>query len=136
MRNLQEKGKKAFFYQKLFSPFTIWTNCSSDLKIFANSRPSASNFKSFSRSLGEQFILTVGQNNTIGMLCKYIAGKIYLVHCYKPEAISYYCHSPIHTFTIFFKYALFLLAHTKFSLSHISKICRLVSHEFVGINLQ
>ena len=35
---------------------------SSDLKNFANSRPSASNFKSFSRSL-EQFFLTVGQNN-------------------------------------------------------------------------
>ena len=30
--------------------------------IFANSRPSASNFKSFSRSQ-EQFFLTVGQNN-------------------------------------------------------------------------
>ena len=37
-------------------------NCSGDLKYFANSRPSASNFKSFSRSL-EQFFLTVGQNN-------------------------------------------------------------------------
>ena len=37
-------------------------NCSSDLKHFSNSRPSASNFKSFSRSL-EQFFLTVGQNN-------------------------------------------------------------------------
>ena len=37
-------------------------NCSSDLKNFANSRPSASNFKSFSRSL-EQFFVTVGQNN-------------------------------------------------------------------------
>ena len=34
----------------------------SDLKIFADSRPSASNFKSFSRSL-EQFFLTVGQNS-------------------------------------------------------------------------
>ena len=32
------------------------------LKILANSQPSASNFKSFSRSL-EQFFLTVGQNN-------------------------------------------------------------------------
>ena len=31
-------------------------------KNFANSRPSASNFKNFSRSL-EQFFLTVGQNN-------------------------------------------------------------------------
>ena len=46
----------------MFWPFTVWINCSSDLKIFANSRPSASNFKSFSRSL-EQFFLTVGQNN-------------------------------------------------------------------------
>ena len=62
MRNLQEQVKKAFCYQKLFWPFTVWINCSSDLKIFENSRPSASNFKSFSRSL-EQFFLTVGQNN-------------------------------------------------------------------------
>ena len=62
MRNLQENVKKAFCYQKLFWPFTVWTNCSSDLKNFANSRPSASNFKSFSRSL-ELFFLTVGHNN-------------------------------------------------------------------------
>ena len=62
LRNLQEQVKKAFCYQELFWPFTVWTNCSSVLKIFANSRPSASNFKSFSQSL-EQFFLTVGQNN-------------------------------------------------------------------------
>ena len=62
MRNLQEQVKKAFCSQKLFRPFTVRTNCSSDLKIFENSRPSASNFKSFSQSL-EQFFLTVGQNN-------------------------------------------------------------------------
>ena len=36
--------------------------CSSDLKNFANSWPSASNFKSFSQSI-EQFFLTVGKNN-------------------------------------------------------------------------
>ena len=41
-------------------PFTVRKNCPSDLKKFANSRPSASNFKSFSWSL-EQFFLTVGQ---------------------------------------------------------------------------
>ena len=46
LTNLQEQVKKAFCYQKLFWPFTVWINCSSDLKIFANSRPSASNFKS------------------------------------------------------------------------------------------
>ena len=60
--NLQEQVKKAFCYQKLFWPFTVWINCSSDLKTFANSPPSVSNFKSLSLSL-EQFFLTVGQNN-------------------------------------------------------------------------
>ena len=54
-RNLQEQDKKASCYQKLFWPFTIWINCSSDFKIFANFWPSASNFKSFSQSL-EQFL--------------------------------------------------------------------------------
>ena len=62
LRNIQEQVKKAFCYQKLFWPFTVWINCSSDLKNFENSQPSASNFKSFSRSV-EQFFLTVGQNN-------------------------------------------------------------------------
>ena len=62
LRNLQEQVRKAFCYQRLFWPFTVWINCSSDLKFFANSLPSASNFKSFSRSL-KQFFLTVGQNN-------------------------------------------------------------------------
>ena len=37
-------------------------NCSSYLKNFETSRPSAKNFKGFSQSL-EQFFLTVGQNN-------------------------------------------------------------------------
>ena len=62
LRNLQEQVKKAFCYQKFFWPFTVWINCSSDLKIFANSWSSASNIKTFSRSL-EQFFLTVGRNN-------------------------------------------------------------------------
>ena len=62
MRNLQEQVKKAFCYQKLLWPLTVQTNCSSDLKIFANSRLSASNFKSFSPSL-EQFFLAAGRNN-------------------------------------------------------------------------
>ena len=48
MWNLQEQGKKTFCYQKLFWPFTVWQNCSSDLKMFANSWPSASNLKRFS----------------------------------------------------------------------------------------
>ena len=49
-------------YQKLFWPFTVRINCSSDLKNFANSWPSPSNFKTFSWLL-EQFFLTVGQYN-------------------------------------------------------------------------
>ena len=43
----------------MFWPFTVWTNCSSDIKNFANFRPSASNFKSFAL----EHFLTVGQNN-------------------------------------------------------------------------
>ena len=60
--NLQVQVKKAFCYQKLFWPFNVWINCSSDRKKIANSRPSASNFKKKSRSF-EQFFLTLGLNN-------------------------------------------------------------------------
>ena len=38
MRNLHEQVKKAFCYEKLFWPFTVWINCSSDLKKLSNSR--------------------------------------------------------------------------------------------------
>ena len=67
MRNLKEQVKTAFCYQKLFLPFTVWTNCSSDLKIFTHSRPTVSNFKSSSQSL-EHFFLTVGQNNFVNKI--------------------------------------------------------------------
>ena len=42
-----EISKNKLKKQKLFWPFTAWINCSSDLKNFANSQISASNFKSF-----------------------------------------------------------------------------------------
>ena len=58
---------KSILIQKLFWPFTVWINCSSDLKNFANSWPSASNSKSFSQSL-EQFILAVGQNDFVNKI--------------------------------------------------------------------
>ena len=80
MRNLQEQVKKAFCYQKLFWPFTIWINWPSDLKFFANSWPSASNFKSFSQSL-EQCFLTVGQNN--------FGNKIPIVFFYSQSCINF-----------------------------------------------
>ena len=61
MKNLKKQVKKTFCQQIVLNFLCL--NCSSDLKNFANSRPSASNFKSFSQSL-EQFIQTVkGQNN-------------------------------------------------------------------------
>ena len=40
--------KESILFQKSSLPFTVRINCSSDLKMFANSWPSASNFKSFS----------------------------------------------------------------------------------------
>ena len=57
MRNLEEQVKKAYCYQNF-----EWIVLVHDLKNFANSWPSDSNFKSFSRSL-EQFFLMVGKNN-------------------------------------------------------------------------
>ena len=88
MRNLQEQVKKAFFYQKLFWPFTVWINCSSDLKHFTNSQPSVLNFKSFSRSL-EQNFLTVGQNN--------FGNNITFLHCR-----CYYCGLEVKIAQLFF----------------------------------
>ena len=72
LRNLQEQVKKAFCYQILFWPFTVSINCCSNLKNFANSRPSALNFKGVSQSL-EQFFLTVGQNNFANKIPFHIA---------------------------------------------------------------
>ena len=46
------------FFRKYF----LWNPYFSNLKNFANSRPSVSNFKSFSQSL-EHFFLTIDQNN-------------------------------------------------------------------------
>ena len=84
LRNLQEQIKRHFV--KLSWPFRI--NCSSDLKNFANSSPSASNFKSFSRSQ-EQFFLTVGQKNFGNKIpflkSSFWSGRIY--HSYNPSNI-------------------------------------------------
>ena len=77
MRSLQEQVKKALCHQKLLWPFTVWTNCSSDLKCFENSQPSASNFKSFSLPL-QQFFVTVGQNN-FGNKIPFFVGKFNLL---------------------------------------------------------
>ena len=62
LRNLQEQVVKAFCYQKLFWPFTVWMNCSSDRNCFCKFSAFSLEFQKFSRSL-EQFFPTVGQNN-------------------------------------------------------------------------
>ena len=69
--------KKTFYYQKLFWPFTVWINCSCDLKKFANFWPSGSNFKRFFWSL-KHFFLAVGQNNSGNKIPSY-PYKIYCV---------------------------------------------------------
>ena len=62
MRNLQEQVKKHSVTKNCSALSMFEKKSSSDLKLFENSPPSASDLKSFSRSL-EQFFLTVGQNN-------------------------------------------------------------------------
>ena len=73
IRNLQEQVKKPFCYQKLFWPFTVWINCSRDLKIFANSWPTASNFKSFSRSLEHFFF-----SQEVRTICPFVLNDMLL----------------------------------------------------------
>ena len=63
MRNLQEQVKKAFCYEKLFWPFTVRTNCSSDRKFFCKFSAFSLEFQKFfsitrtifSHSRSEQF---------------------------------------------------------------------------------
>ena len=96
MKNFQEKVKKSILLPRIpltFSrAFTVSENCYRDLKIFANSRPSASNFKSFSQSL-QQFLLTVGQNN-FGVKIPFLLGckKLYYCgkNCFKKAWKSYH----------------------------------------------
>ena len=61
LRNLQEQVKKVFCYQTLFWPFTVWINCSKDLKFFCKFSAFSLEFQKFFSI--EQFFLTVGQNN-------------------------------------------------------------------------
>ena len=61
LEQLELKLEKIIGIQKHAGKVTVQINCSSDLKIFANYRPSASNFTRFSRSL-EQFF-SHGLNN-------------------------------------------------------------------------
>ena len=64
----------------MFCPFTVWIDCSSDLKNFANYWPSAWNSKLFLDPL-KQLFLTVGQNNfgkTKYQICTYSSVLFFL----------------------------------------------------------
>ena len=79
----------------MFRPFTVWRNCSSDLKIFANSWPLASNFKFFSQSL-DHFFLTVGQNNFGNKIPFLLAHAAYdLTHC-AVNFVQFRCSALMH----------------------------------------
>ena len=59
MRNLQEQVKKAFCCQKLFWPFTVWINCSSDREILLKFEAEGREFE----KKNWEFFVTVGQCN-------------------------------------------------------------------------
>ena len=59
LRNFQEQVKKKHSDTKNCSELSLFEQIVLVISKFANSQPSASNFKSFSQSL-EQFFLTVG----------------------------------------------------------------------------
>ena len=88
LRNIQQQVKKAFCYQKLFWPFSVWANCSNDHKIFANSWPSAMIFKSFSRLL-RQFFLTVGQSS-FGNKIPIVSSLFFLFFAYLIDSKNIY----------------------------------------------
>ncbi len=67
----------------MFWTFTVWINCSSNLKNFANSQPSASNFKFFSQLL-EQFFFTVDQNN-VGNKIPFLRNHSILCQCFSGQ---------------------------------------------------
>ena len=107
LRNLQNKLKIL-----LPKTFTVWTNCSSDLKIFANSQPSASNFKKNSRSL-EQFFLTVGDTIYFSIFTWYKPDSIQFSRFLQTFFVIYSflkeLHTKLGTIHIVFRSAIFLL---------------------------
>ena len=56
---------KSILFQGMYWHFTVRINCSSDLKHFINSQPSALNFKSFSSSIEHFFSLSRSELRTI-----------------------------------------------------------------------
>ena len=66
----------------MFWPFTVWTNCFSDLKMFANSWPSASNFKKKSKSL-EYFFSNLNSNCSNVLDLRNLKEQVKKAFCFK-----------------------------------------------------
>ena len=94
LRNLQEQVKQAFCYQKLFWPFTVWINCSSD----------------HSRSL-EQFFLTVGQNN-FGNKIPFVIKNLLIISTLQTVCFPRWVPELIFEFRIYSKLTLALITPT------------------------
>ena len=90
IRDLQEQVKKAFSYfglKKLIWTFTVWINCSRDLKKFTNSRPSAWNFKSFSSIIKNIFSHSRSEQF-------WWKNTIFKLHTLKPPSGNRLCTKP------------------------------------------
>ena len=105
MRNLQEQVKKAFCDQKLFWTFTVWINCSCDLKNFANSRPSASNFKKNSESLEFLFFFNFHLNCSNSSSLRNLQEQVKKAFCYQKLFWTFtvwiHCSSDLKHFAIY-----------------------------------
>ena len=100
---------------------SVTKNCSSDLKNFSNSQPSASNFKSFFQSL-EQFFLTVGQKNAIVIWQFYLLKNISKI---RQKMIDlFFLHDPV--CNILFSWCICLPLNT----SHIIRLVRNIQDAF------
>ena len=70
-----------YIFQKLFWPFTVQINCSSDLKKFSNSRSLASSFFRNFFFITRTIFLTVFQNNLISSNEMFsISGQFWIWH--------------------------------------------------------
>ena len=53
--DIQEQVKKGFCYQKLFGPFSVWINCSSDRDFFLKFEAECSEFAEISIHIEKKY---------------------------------------------------------------------------------
>ena len=90
IRNHQEQVKKAFCYQKLFWPFTVWINYFSDRQNFCKFSLEFQTFFSITRTI----FLNLGQNNVgnkilfFYFLCHFSGRQLWSANSGVPYSIS------------------------------------------------